>query len=195
MYITFNYLKTPLNNLKTNNMATIKNTLRGIVPAVLSLFILQGCNHCNNTGSQIPYNKEKAKVHFISLTDASALTTGYRKERTTLTREISDTNYLVNNFNLPNAESFNRDAIIALLNQKGAEGVRIYLGRDAKGLIRMVLAAVDSTGNDITTVSREVSANTGFIQGAYAGSTTKDAVLLESGQRCPTLCGAQSPLN
>jgi len=172
-------------------MATFKNTLRSIIPTVLSVIILQGCTH---TSSQIPYNPDKAKKHFISLADAQALTSGYRKERITLTREITDTNYLATNFNLPNAESFNRDAIIALLNQKGAEGVRIYLGKDKQGLIRMVLAAVDSTGNDITTASEPVSGTVGFIETANAGSTAP-AVLLESGQRCPTLCGATSPLN
>jgi len=175
-------------------MATIKNTLRGIVPVALSLVILQSCKHCDNTGSQIPYNKDKAKVHFISLGAASTLTANYRKEKITLTREITDTNYLANNFNLPNAESFNRDAIAALLNQKGAEGVRIYLGKDKQGLIRLVLAAVDSTGNDITGASREVSANAGLIESANA-APTQSAILLESGQRCPTLCGASSPLN
>ncbi len=128
------------------------------------------------------------------MADAQALTSGYRKERITLMREITDTNFLATNFNLPNAESFNRDAIIALLNQDGAEGVRIYLGRDKQGLIRMVLAAVDSTGNDITSSPVRVSANAGFIESANA-SPTAPAVLLESGQRCPTLCGATSPLN
>jgi hypothetical protein len=172
-------------------MTTLKNTLRGIVPAVLSLIILQGCVHTSN---QIPFNPEKAKKHFISLANAQALTAGYRKEKITLTREIADTNYLATNFNLPNAEAFNRDAIIALLDQKGAEGVRIYLGRDKQGLIRMVLAAVDSTGNDITSAPVRVSANTGFIESANA-SPAPPAVLLESGQRCPTLCGSDSPLN
>jgi hypothetical protein len=173
-------------------MATLKNTLRGIVPTVLSLIILQGCVQKSST--QIPYNPDKAKRHFISLADAQALTAGYRKERTTLMREITDTNYLATSFNLPNAESFNRDAIIALLNQQGAEGVRIYLGRDKQGLVRMVLAAVDSTGNDITVGSEPVSGTVGFIETAKAGSKPP-AVLLESGQRCPTLCGSDSPLN
>jgi len=172
-------------------MTTFKNTLRGIVPAVLSLIILQGCVQ---KSTKIPYNPDKAKKHFISLADAQALTSGYRKERTTLMREITDTNFLATNFNLPNAESFNRDAIIALLNQDGAEGVRIYLGRDKQGLIRMVLAAVDSTGNDITSSPVRVSANTGFIESANA-SPAPPPVLLESGQRCPTLCGSHSPLN
>jgi len=172
-------------------MTTFKNTLRVIAPAILSLTLLQGCTHNSN---QIPYNPDKAKKHFITLAAAHELTAGYRKERTTLMRELRDTNYLSTSFSLPNAESFNRDAIIALLNQKGAEGVRIYLGRDKEGLIRMVLAAVDSTGNDITKGSEPEAGNVGFIQTAHAGSTSP-AVLLESGQRCPTLCGATGPLN
>jgi len=172
-------------------MTTFKNTLRGIATAVLSLIMLQGCTHTSN---QIPYNRDNAKKHFISLAAAQELTSGFRKERVTLMRELSDTNYLNSSFNLPNAESFNRDAIIALLNQKEAEGVRIYLGRDKQGLIRMVLAAVDSTGNDITKGSEPESGTVGFIQTAHAGSTPP-AVLLESGQRCPTLCGATGPLN
>ena len=172
-------------------MTTFKNTFRGIVPVVLSLIILQGCVQ---KSTKIPYDPDKAKKHFISLADAQALTAGYRKERVSLVRKLNDTNYLATSFNLPNAESFNRDAIIALLNQDGAEGVRIYLGRDKQGLIRMVLAAVDSTGNDITSAPARVSANAGFIESANA-SSTPPPVLLESGQRCPTLCGSSSPLN
>jgi hypothetical protein len=172
-------------------MKTFKNTLRVITPAVLSLVMLQGCVQ---KSTQIPYNPDKAKKHFITLAAAQELTGGFRKERASLMRQIRDTNYLATSFNLPNAESFNRDAIIALLNQKGAEGVRIYLGKDKQGLIRMVLAAVDSTGNDITVGSEPESGTVGFIETARAGSKPP-AVLLESGQRCPTLCGATGPLN
>ena len=51
---------------------------------------------------------------------------------------------------MPLAEKFNRDAIIQLLNEKGAKGVRIYLGKDTAGMVKMVLVATDEKGDDIT---------------------------------------------
>jgi hypothetical protein len=96
---------------------------------------------------------------------------------------------------MPNAEQFNRDAIAALLNAPGAKGIRIYLGRDGKGLIRMVLVPTDAKNNDIiTTLLTSDQVMIPGISGAYAlPPQTGDAI--ESGQRCPTLCAGSSPLN
>ena len=65
---------------------------------------------------------------------------------------IGDTSYLGKNFNLPNAETFTRDAIILLLNQTGADGVKVYYGRDNAGVVRLVLLPVDKNGRDIQAI-------------------------------------------
>jgi hypothetical protein len=161
--------------------------LSGVMLGIALLF--SQCRQVDETDQQIAYNKENAQVHIIPMTTAAQLTSTFRKGRVELARQLKDTAFLNSNFNMPLAEEFNRDAMAALLNQKGAKGVRIYLGQDAKGLIRLVLVAVDDKGNDIT-------GNKGKIM-KYSSYATEDddAVALESGQRCPTLCSLTGSLD
>lgn len=133
---------------------------------------------------QIPYNKEKAQVHIISIKEASQFVSTYKVGRLGLDRQVRDTGYLTKSFNLPIAEQFNRDAIAALLNQKGAQGLRIYLGQDKNGLVNLVLVATDDKNNDITGDDGQVM--------KFAGNTGQ-AIALEAGQRCPTLCSTAQP--
>ncbi|MDB5157408.1 MAG: hypothetical protein JWR50_2115 [Mucilaginibacter sp.] len=128
---------------------------------------------------QIPYDKEKAQVHIISIKTAAQYVSTYKVGRLGLDRQVRDTGYLTKSFNLPIAEQFNRDAIAALLNQPGAQGVRIYLGQDKNGLVNLVLVATDEKGKDIT-------GDDGRIMKFTTNSTP--AIALEAGQRCPTLC-------
>ena len=96
------------------------------------------------------------------------------------------------NMDLPEAEYFNRDAIAALLNQKGAQGMRIYLGKDQQGLVKMVLVATDDKGDDIT---NSLEVNSGKLRTLKSETSPSSSVQLEAGQRCPTMCGKASPLN
>lgn len=150
--------------------------------AVCIIMSLCKC-HSKGPGDQIPYNKDSAQVHIIPIDTAVKLTSTFRLIQMQMARKLHDTAYIVN---FPLAEKFNRDAIIALLNQKGARGVRIYLGEDKSGPVKMVLVAVDSLNNDITGRSGKVVKFT---------SNTQDGVALEAGQRCPTLCSVNSVLN
>jgi hypothetical protein len=151
----------------------------------IALLFAQCKQVVNDTADQqIPYDKEKAKIHIISIKDAAELASTFREGRLQLNRQLKDTAFLNKSFNLPIAEAFNRDAIAALLNQKGARGVRIYLGEDKKGLIRLVLIAVDEKGNDIIGKNGRVM--------KYAQDDGGDPFGLESGQRCPTLCSVFS---
>jgi len=153
--------------------------LPGVMLGIALLFA-QCKQVVNDADQQIPYDKEKAKIHIISIKDASELASTFREGRLQLNRQLKDTAFLNKSFNLPIAEAFNRDAIAALLNQKGARGIRIYLGEDKKGLIRLVLIAVDEKGNDIIGKNGRVM--------KYAQDDGGDPFGLESGQRCPTLC-------
>ncbi|TSJ43755.1 hypothetical protein FO440_06085 [Mucilaginibacter corticis] len=129
---------------------------------------------------QIPYNKEKAQVHIISIKTAAQYVSTYKVGRLGLDRQVRDTGYLTKSFNLPIAEQFNRDAIAALLNQPGAQGIRIYLGQDSKnGFVNLVLVATDEKGKDITGDDGQVMKFT---------KNSAPAIALEAGQRCPTLC-------
>lgn len=141
---------------------------------------------CRPSSGKIPYDEEKAKVHYISLRNAEQFTTNFRKGRVEMMRQLQDTN----RFNTPQAETFNRDAIAALLNQKGVVDVRIYLGQDDKGFIRFVLVGVDKNGNDITGKGSQVMRLTSDEE----DKSQPAAIILEAGQRCPTLCALKSSL-
>lgn len=98
--------------------------------------------------------------HVISLQQAIDMTASYR-------------------FNIPegmaNAETFDKDAVLALLNQPDCTSLRIYYGEKNDKTIHAILVAADKNGNDLlqTTV-----------------------LILEEGDRCPPFCPPQpSPLN
>ncbi|MBW8683115.1 hypothetical protein K1Y79_02105 [Chitinophaga sp. B61] len=134
----------------------------------------------------IPLDKGRAFEHVIPIEEARSLRQGFLIGRRELQSKLPG-NYLDSAFNLPEGETFNRHAIAAILNAKGAEGLRIYLGKDQKGQVRMVLLPVDANGKDILTtlVSREKAANIPGIAPARAASMEQ---AMESGQRCPPLC-------
>ena len=135
----------------------------------------------------IPYDETKAREHFISVDTAAKFTFLYRRGAVALGRQLRDSTYLKKRFNLPKAEMFNRDAVAALLNQAGAKGVRVYLGQDEAGQIRLILVAVDSKGNDITGVDGKIM--------KYTANADDGKVILESGLRCPDVCSATGPLD
>jgi len=160
--------------------------LMGVVLCAALLF--DQCGRSKGTHQEIEYNPDSAKVHIIPFTEAAKLITDFNRGKIELGRQLKDTAYLSKSFNMPVAEKFNRDAIAQLLNEKGATGLRIYLGRDS-GLVKLVLVAVDDKGNDIT-------GNFGKIMKFTTAAT--DPVAMEAGQRCPTLCsgsGTSTPVN
>lgn len=81
---------------------------------------------------------------FITVNQAALYTRQFQKLRT-------DNKY-------PTAEKFNKALIYKLLQKNGATDLRIYLGRDNQGLVRLVLVAVDQNGHDITGRSYQKSA-------------------------------------
>ena len=170
----------------------MKSTPTSILTGLLfgTMFLFSQCK----SGSQeeydpiIPFDEARAQEHFISVDTAAKYTWLFRKGKSALSRVTKDSSYLNKKFNMPLAEEFNRDAIAALLNQRGAKGVRIYLGQDEAGLVRLVLVAVDAKGNDIT-------GHDGKIMKYTSNAGSEEAVILEAGQRCPTLCSGSGPLD
>ncbi|MBE9583366.1 hypothetical protein IM792_02800 [Mucilaginibacter sp. JRF] len=164
-------------------MITIKTSIAFLCLAFSATLMFTGCNTPTPDSGTIPYDERNASKHVISVRKAAQLTAGYRLGKMKLIRQLGGSDYLDQNFNLPDAELFNRDAIALLLNQKGTKGVRIYLGQDDKGLIRLVLVGVDDKGNDITNS-----------EGSTPDGAVKSAMVLEAGQRCPTMCSATGPI-
>lgn len=179
-------------------MKSIRTPLLVIIIVVLAVLLFQKCRETRN--SDIPFNKDSAQVHHISLEDAVKLTSSFRRGRIELTRQLRDPSYLNKNFNLSFAEKINRDAIAELLNLKGAKGIRIYFGRDFARKdtdttrIRMVLVAVDNQGKDILPdFPRQGTLKPGkvsyvmFFQGG-------DIPIDDRTQHCPEMCDLSSPL-
>lgn len=147
-----------------------------------------GCNDNGVAGGGIPFDQRRAAESVISIDTAKIYQANFIRTRQELGRLISDTTYLTRNFNLPNAESFTRDAIILLLNQKGADGIRVYYGKDEKGVVRMVLLPVDKNGRDIQAVLVERGQTNALsipgIQSAQAAPPS-EMQAIENGQTCP----------
>lgn len=157
------------------------------------LFLVAGLALIGCTDGKIPVDNEQARQHVIPVKDARAYTRSFQQGRQELARRLGDSAFLRDTFNLPDAETFNRHAIALLLNQEGAEGVRIYMGRDAKGQVRLVLLPVDKNGNNI--IGRLLGSSTAAIPGVKSANAqdggvngTGDGEAIENGQRCPTMC-------
>jgi hypothetical protein len=171
-------------------MITFKSSFNLLVQGVLTAALLTACQEQKHGTGEIPYDQRNAQRHVISVSKAVELTKRYRQGKIELLRQLRSPDYLDKSFSMPEAEMFNRDAIALLLNQKGAKGMRIYVGQDDKGLIRFVLVGVDAKGEDI------IGKRDTLKRMAYtASSEGSSAIILEVGQRCPTLCSTLSTVN
>lgn len=144
-----------------------------------------------NTNPPIVFDTARARQHIIPISVASSMTANFRSARKTLASKLYDTAYLTTNFNLANAEMFNRDAIALLLNVPNAVGIRIYNGRDNNGLIRFILVPVDGNGNDIITT---LLPKTVAMKGNGNSPARVEGEAVDAGQRCPTYCPFGGPL-
>lgn len=162
---------------------------RTLIAIAGSLLILSTILSCKGNGGGIPVDRERAKVHIIPLQQADTYKADFAKTKEVLRSRISDSSFLDKEFDMPVAEMFNRDAIALLLNQEGADGIRIYLGRDEGGKIRLVLLPVDKNGKDIRKMLLD---DQGLTQKAGAqppsGTSSGFGQAVEVGQRCPDLC-------
>jgi hypothetical protein len=138
----------------------------------------------------IPFNLDAAKTHFIPMDVAAGYTRHFRETRDALHGQHPG---MKARLALEQSESFNRDAIAALLNARDASGnpaagVRIYQGLDAAGQTRLVLVPYDARGNDILTK---------LSSPGDAAVTGVSAEAVEDGIRCPPSCPPEdeSPLS
>lgn len=155
-------------------------------------------NNARVGAAPIVFDTARARLHVIPISVASSMTANFRAARKTLASKLLDTAYLTSNFNLANAEMFNRDAIALLLNVPNAAGIRIYHGRDVSGLIRFVLVPVDANGNDIITTLLPKTIKTVAMKNADSADASArgeiEGEAVESGQRCPSTCSFSGPL-
>ncbi|PTT04163.1 hypothetical protein DBR11_00265 [Pedobacter sp. HMWF019] len=157
-------------------------TLTQSFPIYIAGFIfLLGLSSCRqiDPDQRYPVNMDSVQVHKISLGTAIQLTSEFKKGKTELTRQLNNSTYLEKAFNMPYSERFNKDAVLALLNQHGASGIRIYMGKDSLGLVRLILVGTDGANHDILPKRSNIQS---------LKSMSSEGLLMETGQRCPTIC-------
>ncbi|WP_343306667.1 hypothetical protein AAHN97_06090 [Chitinophaga niabensis] len=149
-------------------------------------------------GGGIPVDRERAKEHIITMKDARAYTHAFDSAKDELQGQLRDSSYLSTRFKLPVCELFNKDAIGALLNKKGTDGIRVYLGLNREREVVFVLVPVDGQGKDLR--GKLFAQNNFWIPGvstAYAQDPElelEDEEAVERGHRCPHSCDIGSPL-
>lgn len=98
--------------------------------------------------------------HVISLQEAIDMTSRYRSDPPD---------------GMANSETFNKESVLAVLQQPECVSLRIYYGKKSDDSIHVILVGVDDKGADM-------------IQSTE--------IILEEGQRCPPDCPSPpSPLN
>ncbi|HEY4108432.1 hypothetical protein [Puia sp.] len=166
----------------------------GALPvAVVCLFLsgVSGCGpHPNDGGGKPSINEDSLRNHVIPISLAIQYTKAFRA--------VLDSNYhlhpkAVDSLQFNNAEEFPADVFYDLLaqtnpKQGGAKGIRIYLGRDPNGQLKMVLIPVDSLGNDI--INHLVDLKGKPVPGTahVEALQVNDGQGFEVGQVCPTAC-------
>lgn len=146
-------------------------------------------------GGGIPVDRERAKEHIISMKEARDYTHAFDSAKDELQAQLKDSSYLSTRFKLPVCEMFNKDAIGALLNKKGADGIRVYLGLNREREVVFVLVPVNAQGKDLHR-GKLVAQNNFWVPGistAYADASVDDEAI-ERGHRCPYTCDVESPL-
>ena len=120
---------------------------------------------------------------FISLEQAIAMTSLYRKEKENiLVPDMRDKGIL------PICETFNREAFDFLLNEAGCVGIRIYLGMDETFKVKVIAVGVNDKNEDMLPPLNAAASRS-------EDASNPDDVIVENGQRCPTDCPPDSPLN
>ena len=142
-------------------------------------FILSGCYR-----NQIPLDEKRASQQVIPIEQAKAFQQKFLESRRETERFLTDSAIQKKKLVFANAETFNRDIIALLLNQKGADSIRIYFGANEKGEVKLVLLPVDKDGHDIvTTLSANFTAlKVPGISSANAGTGGQAG---EAGTGCP----------
>lgn len=107
---------------------------------------------------------------------------------TVFPEQLREPSFLQQHFDMPFCETFNREAIDALLAVDGTASVRVYLGVDEQGRVRFVLLPVDDEGNNIITNLTGESARQELGRGHDIDDSTNHAI--ENGYRPPPPIGS-----
>ena len=143
---------------------------------------------CGTNNDKPLYNEFEASKEVITIAQAKALQKRFIATYGELNRMVKDS-FVEKKFDIPNAETFGKDAIALLLAQ-AADSIRIYYGIDSLGECHLVLLPVDKKGNDIykkLITHKSAAIHVPGISSAQAQGTTggDDNEAVETGQICP----------
>ncbi len=79
---------------------------------------------------------------------------------------------------LPNTETYDSEAFLALLNQPDCVKIRIHYGMNEENVICAIFVGVDSNGNEITIKG----------QGISSSVNADDEYVIELSTKCPPTC-------
>ncbi|MBS1667782.1 MAG: hypothetical protein JST58_10430 [Bacteroidetes bacterium] len=142
-------------------------------------FILSSCYR-----EEVSVNLDKARKQIIPIEQAKEYQQRWLASKKEVERFLTDTASQKKKLIFDNAETFSRDVIGLLLNQKGADSLRIYFGENDKGEVKLVLLPVDKDGHDIVSslIANSAAIKVPGVSNANA-STSGDAG--ETGTPCP----------
>jgi hypothetical protein len=83
---------------------------------------------------------------------------------------------------LPNTETYDSEAFVALLNQPDCVKIRIHYGMNEENVICAIFVGVDSNGNEITIKNNGIIANKG----------ADDEYVIELSTKCPPICSDEN---
>lgn len=89
--------------------------------------------------------------------------------------------------NFPVCETFNKSAVLELLNNPEAVFLRLYYGMSGDYAVHAILVAADADGEDMLPAAGG--------NDVLASESQEENVILEDGFRCPQYCPPASPLN
>jgi hypothetical protein len=167
---------------------------RALIPAVVLLFLsgISGCGpqHDGGDRGKPTINQDTLRNHAIPISLAKQYTRAFQAS---LDTNLHLSPKALDSVRFIHAEEFPSDVFYDLLEQNNpkqghAKGIRIYLGRDASGQVKLVLVPVDSLGNDI--INHLVNMNGKPVPGTahVEALQVNDGQGYEEGQSCPTAC-------
>jgi hypothetical protein len=110
--------------------------------------------------------------NLVPLSDAKLMVKTYLENKSKV---------IPNESTLPNTETFDSEAFVALLNQPDCVKVRLYYGMNENLEIRAIVVGVDSNGNEI------------YIENMGLNGTD-ELYVIDDGQACPPYCNVENKI-
>jgi hypothetical protein len=108
--------------------------------------------------------------NLVPLSDAKLMVKTYLENKSKV---------IPNDSTLPNTETFESEAFVALLKQPDCVKVRLYYGMKENLEICAIIVGVDSNGNEIYIENNSLNGE-------------GDAYVIEDCQRCPIVCNVEN---